>query len=543
MKSEQIKYFAACALILSAGAALRIVFAINAFYDPEEIIRVREVHAPTFSTFISEISAEMTPFLDAFFLRALFQISNSELFVRICYSMLGIVYLGLLCLLVGKMLNDRWLGAFVAALAALSPLLVFYSGIVRYHNFHAIFCLFSVYFFWHTFYKMGGMTRAATYGFFTALALMTHYYTFYLIAAQIVVFLFFSARHLKAWKNIAVASAAGAATFIPYFRFFIFQIDRADSSALSTSVIANEFFSRKIFNHIDSILNMILGEHYLIHSRLPIERILLFSVFSFLLVFFLLLIFHMVKEHNNTTLTFPVIMLSVTLTVAFATSEVAGGMPVSAKFLMPFTFLFFMILVLILSRVNNYLTRAALSTALLAIMLLSQVNLFICVFEKPNVRTTATHICNDIKDGGVVVFSAEAVAIPGYGEIDYTHEMALEYFAEYAPCSADVALVDDGRFAGHTRLRPGKLNVVKLISAGDTESVEKLLQEHGRLWLFYFNLGREPYEHLRREILPTEAYRTLAKIAPPAESIIFKVSPRRDYFSGGAFLFLKQPDI
>ena len=538
MKDKRIIYIAICATVVVLGGALRALFAYNAFYDPEEMFRVRETHADVFSDFITESISERTPFLDGFLFRSLFQLNDSEIFVRLCSASLGVFYVALLCALSSRMLGNRRQGIFVATLAAFSPLFVFYSGIVRYHNFHAIFTLMSVYFFWLIMQGRANYRHAAAYGLTTALAMMSHYYTIYLILSQAVVFLLHKLRDANAWKNIAVAATTFAVSFSPFTRVFLLQIKRADVAALDPSTMIADLFSRKIFDFFDVIFHIMLGEHYLIHSRLPIDRILLFLTFIILLFCLISFVVHTLKSRGTGNAAFPALIFFIAFFLAFATSEATGGMPASAKYLMPFAFLFYMVLAWTWD-FNGGGVRVALASSIIAVLALAQINLYLSFTEKPTVKTVADHICDDIAKGGAVLFSAEAIGIPGFGKIDYSHEMALEYFAEYAPCAANVALVDDGRFPGRTRLRPGKLNVVKLISPGDTESIEALLEEHGRLWLFYFNLGREPHEHLKREILPTEAYRTLAKLAPPAESVIFKVSPRRDYFKGGAFLFLK----
>ncbi|HOC92217.1 MAG TPA: glycosyltransferase family 39 protein [bacterium] len=526
-------------MVVALGGALRALFAYNAFYDPEELIRVRIAHAEPFSRFILESKMDMTPFLDIFVIRLFYHIFESELAVRICQAGIGVFFLIVLCILSSRMLGDGYGGLFVSAIAAISPLHTFYSCIVRYHNLNAIFTLVAIYFFWKIVEKGGHWKDAVAFGLFAAGAMMTQYYTIYLFAALFAYLVIFNFRKLPRLAPLAgIASLSFMFFFLPFFKFFLFQINKVNGASITFRELAAGIFTKSFFNLIDSIFGFILGDFYLIHGRSLLDRTLLFSSFAILAAFLLLFLWLICRRNPKREIIFPAFILGFILVISYITRE-ASTAAISAKYYLPFTFLFYMIITHAIISINARVVKAALATSVIAVLALAQVNLYHSFTEKTTVKTVAANICDDIAEGGAVLFSAEAIGMLGFGKIDYSHEMALEYFAEYAPCAANVALVDDGRFPGRTRLRPGKLNVVKLISPGDTESIEALLIEHGRLWLFYFNLGREPHEHLKREILPTEAYRTLAKLAPPAESVIFKVSPRRDYFKGGAFLFLK----
>ncbi len=540
MKKFRDNYSLAVISVIVVGLIMRLLFAYHAFYDPEELHRIRIANAETFSGFLFESKMDLTPFLDIFLLRLFCSIFDSEFALRTCQIAISAVYLFVLYKVSWRMLNNRAGGTFVAAMAALSPLHVFYSGIVRYHNLNALFVLLSIYYFHKLIEDVDGHKSSLAYGISTAAAMMTQYYTIYLIGAQLAYLVLFRSKRLpRLWLKLLIAFTAAFVFFLPFLRVFLFQIRKADSKALDILVLAKGFLSKDFFNLIDSVFGFILGDFYLIHGDGVVNRMLLFSSFFLFAAMFAIFIRMILKRKLQRELLFPAVILGIVLTLSYGLRDVSTA-AISAKYFLPFVFLLYMIFAGLLLSFNNKAIKIIFTATVFAILILAQANMISALMEKPTVATAAESICEDIDEkGGVVVFSSEVTGIPGVG-IDYSYETPMEYFAEYAPCEAEVALIDDGRYKGRTRLRKGKLSVIRIIPPGDDAAVRALFEEKERIWMFFYNQGRDPERYLKNEMPPTEAYRALSALTGPSESIVFKVSPRRDYFLGGAYLFVKK---
>jgi len=540
MKKFRDNYSLAVIAVIAVGLILRLLFAYHAFYDPEELHRIRIANAETFSRFLFESKMDLTPFLDIFLLRFLCSIFDSEFALRTCQVAISAIYLFVLYKVSWRMLNNRSGGALVVAMAALSPLHVFYSGIVRYHNLNALFVLLSIYYFHKLLEDIEGYKPSLAYGVSTAAAMMTQYYTIYLVGAQLVYLVSFHSKRLsRLWLKLLVAFTAAFVFFLPFIRVFLFQIQKADSKALEFLVLIKGFLSKDFFNLIDSIFGFILGDFYLIHGDGIVNRILLFSALFLFTAMFAVFIRMILKRKMSREILFPAVILGIVLILSYGLRDVSTA-AISAKYFLPFVFLLYMIFAGLLLSLKDKATKTILTVAVFAILILAQANMISALMEKPTVSTAAESICEDIdENGGVVVFSSEITGIPGVG-IDYSYETPMEYFAEYAPCEAEVALIDDGRYKGQTRLRQGKLSVIRIIPPGDDAAVRTLFEEKERIWMFFYNQSRDPEQYLKNEMPPTEAYRALSATEEPAESIVFKVSPRRDYFLGGAYLFVKK---
>jgi mannosyltransferase len=198
------------ALVTAAAAALRFGFLDQQSFWFDEAVTVNLVHKSLFGMFRALPGSESTPplyYLLAWAWSRIF--GTGEVGLRSLSAVLGTATVPVAFFL-GRVFASYRAGLFAALLVACSPLLIWYSQEARCYALLVLLSSLSVLAFEHARRRPGRMelTRWAVVA---ALALATHYFAVFLVAAEAVWLLVEHARRRAVLVAVAAVAGAGAA--------------------------------------------------------------------------------------------------------------------------------------------------------------------------------------------------------------------------------------------------------------------------------------------------------------------------------------------
>ena len=200
-------------LIIFAGAAIRL-FQIgreSLWYD--ELYTVWASRLPL-DVMYREVPASGHPLLYYLIAHIWYQLGSGDAWFRTISWAAGVATI-LLAYLLGKELFSRTVGLWVAAFAAFSPFLIWYSRDATDYSLLVALATLSEYFLVRSVMRRGWANWAA-YAVATTAALYVHYYAFILLFAEVILFLFISDRRRSQIRPWALSLGAIAAMLLPY---------------------------------------------------------------------------------------------------------------------------------------------------------------------------------------------------------------------------------------------------------------------------------------------------------------------------------------
>lgn len=507
--------------IVAAGAALRIALALRCYYDPEEFLYINAVKIRDFERFFYVMREFRTGCLDIYCLKALYAISTNEIFIRSCYAAIAVVYIATVYVVASKMSGSDFTGLAAAAMVAFSSLHIFYSQIVRYHNFINISAALSIYYF---FILIAGdkKPRARDYCFYglsTALAMMFHYYALYLVAAQGAAFLFMRGREAAKWTVYAVSQVAAFVFFLPWLPLFIYHMkSRVETSSFGIKSVLAEFAGTGVLNIADAIINFILGDFWLIHDDDALTKTMLLAALAFITTCGLFALRRYARARDR-HITFLMIILIATTLMSFATRPLTG-MAFHPKFLLPFSFTFFIIIVYGIEDMRGAARMAAgaagvfIAAGCFSAMITS-------AMATPTIKTVPAEIA--AKHG-----NSAAVAIPT--------QACAEQFRDNGGAKMKIFAATDRTSV------PGYMYYEE---ANDEEvaGLMKSIKGYDTVWAFYCLLGYERNIGSVPSVAGDEKakmFRAISAHYSLVETRQFKISPRKYYFVSRAYRFEKK---
>lgn len=508
------------AIVIAAGI-MRLIFAAHGFYDPEEYAYVIAVKTHDLSRFIGMMKEFRTACLDIVYLKILYGVSSNEMFIRAAYVAVATVFVALAYFLTLNMSRSHFIAFATMIMTALSPLHVFYAQIIRYHGFVCAFTALSIYYFYKTMtQERAGWKNAVAYGLSTALALMFHYYVFYLIAAQGAAFLVLRGRSLKAWKTYASTQIFTVVFFIPWLPIFKYDVtSRVESTGFGAASIIRQFQGTGILNIADAMAGFIIGDSWDIHDDALKYKLLLLAALASVAVAIIYSLIRYFKEKSELA-AYVFILLSVSTILAFSTRE-ATGMVFAAKFMLPFSVLFYILIAYGMEKAPGAV-RTLTVVSFLCIFGWSYILLLQAAMEKPNIKTVASEIAAR-PDGEFVVVTNGATC--------------ADNIKEYAGSDLDIVVA--------SRIPEGRSGYMinEEVNVNDITRTIKAISHYDDAWLFYCVLG---YERNIGDV-PTTAEDPYGKIYSAISSQMdleetkqFKISPRKLYFVSRAYKFKRK---
>ncbi len=196
------------AAILAAGAAIRFSTLGLQSYHHDEVITAMRVLGGSFGHMLHEVKAsESNPPLYYVLAWGWSQAFGlGEVGLRSLSALLGVATIGV-CYLLGRELAGRRVGLALAALAAVNPMLIWYSQEARSYALLIFFCALSLLFFARALDRRRG-ADIALWALSSALALCSHYFAFFAVGIEA---LWLAVALRARWRALAPALAGVAA--------------------------------------------------------------------------------------------------------------------------------------------------------------------------------------------------------------------------------------------------------------------------------------------------------------------------------------------
>jgi len=156
---------------------------------------------------------------------------TSEAAVRGLSALFYILSLGAVYQL-GKTLYDRKTGLLAAFLFMVSPMAIWHAQDARMYSLLALEAILSTYFFWQLFFfRAGSKAYLAAYVLINVAGTFTHYWFFFVLLSQSVIFLFLLPR---SWGRMMVAAFLSIFPFLAFgIPFLLIQLSNGGISELS----------------------------------------------------------------------------------------------------------------------------------------------------------------------------------------------------------------------------------------------------------------------------------------------------------------------
>jgi len=488
----------------------RIFLAKAAFYDPEEMYWISASQAKTFSEFLKTAKTGMAGFLDMFLLRAISLLNTNEMFIRICEVCLSLIALFIIYKVTLKITKDEDISCLTVVLTALSPLTNYYSIIVRYHNLEIIMFALSISYFFDIYEGKARKYSYVLYGLFTSLSIMTHYYAFYLIAAQMFLMVFRRIDFLSYLKRAFVMGLSIILFFLPWIQILIYQLmNRPGMRLMKFDIITNRMAPMKLVDLIDTGFGMLLGDYFKYHENTYIARMMFFSSMCIFLIMVGLFCFRLVMERrNNSSLKMTIYLLMISILLSYFIQDIIG-MAATVKYLLPFVFMVFLIFSILIYSLNNNRLRKTF-TAILMIFLISNDIYMLKIFnEKPNIKDTFEKITSSASRNDV--FAISNIVSTNCGTL-------FEKYKSYK-----------------------KVNSYQINNLRDLEGIKKrILKDNenvgsGKKYLIICNAGNDISSYFKSENIGSDEAILKGYFASSFDNekiMEYKISPRAGYYKG-----------
>jgi len=330
----------------------------------------------------------------------------------------------------------------------------------------------------------------------------THYYPIVLLPALFSGSLAAGISGKFSLKRSVIACVLSGMSLILLFPVFVSQYTRHVGSPAGLSALTGYIFSRSLLNIPDAFLQLSLGSHYQIHAHFTLARILLICALIVYTGAIAAFAFDIKRWLTDGKHAFLLITTVSVIALPFLTVPFAGALYV-AKYLVPFTPLFFLLLASLLCSIKTPLLKYALFALLLFVFSSSTILYYRVLGPRPDFRDAVHFIAKNTGPQDTVVIT------PGY---------YFFIFDAYGPVRAKLLSVPQGNFV------KDKSRSKDVITP---ESMETFARENlagvNRVWVFYGD-GSGLHERIPAD-MQRASYLWFEKRYKPVRDYNFYISP------------------
>ncbi len=511
-------------VVLAVAMALRIAFMTRCFFDPEELIEFSVTRISSFGDFFQAAIQLDKGFIDLFFLRALSNISSNELFLRSGELVLNLIFLLIAWRVLVEITESAEAAMIGIIIIALSPLHTYYSCILRYQNLSYIFTALSILYFWRLMFRPYRALNVVMYGAMTALCCMSHYYGFFFVAAQFITFAALKAKQVRDWPKMALAAVMAGVFFLPWLPIFLKQLARRGSGISPAAFNISNRFGASLLNIPDVFFQFVTGEYYNLHGDRLIEKFILYTCFISLLACLGLFLSVLFRRQMSRGMRFSTILLSSVILIGYFSKNITD-VAFHTKYLIPYSILFYAILAMLIASIKNKSGQLAAAALLMLPLGVSQVYMQVVASDADNIRNTARLVANSYEPDDVVI-------TPGV--------KCGKLFSYYMNTDKNIDL-RIWNYADKSRVLLEQYYDISGIALNSREDLRELMRGHKRAWVFYCLMGPRGSMDVFNRLYDPEGILPdwFGSNMTPSGNIIFKTSPRENYFLGRVFLFVR----